>query len=461
MSGVCIEDTLIHSLGWQRDRAGHPFYCAGDRMIAPHSTEKFQVDSALSENFHMEIDEDIEEKNAANWALTHAAIDHEYSAIVFATGLLGLMRQIILDADIKPPSVIYVVGESQTRKTTLARMCCLLYSRSCISNTDIGISRVNGTVVKTEELMDAYKDATYILDDLYREPIKKVRSENERLVRNVIRNFADNAARKTAHTSYQNNCQVLITAEYLLESKTDLGRCFVVRVDRKINGERLAVCQAEPLVLSTAYYYFIHWLCSQYDSIVDELRKRFVQFRENVEKRTMQYDRIYETGFLLNFVFSTFCNYAHAVKGIREEEAFQAKQGFDQLVSLTIRKQEEIMGVIERREKPITNFSLALTNLLQSKDFCFGEKGSECFEKGKNLYITCDFLCRKLYDKYRQTISARTITKYFSERFINKKDGEKNTVKYGKKGRRYLVLNIEKLKQDAADKTTKIESLFY
>ena len=101
-------------------------------------------------------------------------------------------------------------------QTTLANFCTALYGRTALQDlSGISTLRVSSTEFKSEECISLLKDATFIFDDLCKANDKKVRKGYEKRVRNIIRNFADNSPRTTARSSFENNCQVIITSEYL------------------------------------------------------------------------------------------------------------------------------------------------------------------------------------------------------------------------------------------------------
>lgn len=448
-------------LGWHRKADGTYYYCAGDTVISADMSTDIAIAPALSNKFRLEIDDSLEEATAADRALCHASIDGEYSSVIFATGILGLIRQLILDADIKPPSIIYLVGNSQSRKTSLSKLCCLMYNRSRLqSDSNTGISRISSSEAKTEALTDEYKDAAYIVDDLYATPDSKVKRENERRLRNVIRNYADNSPRQTMHGGYQNSAQILVTGEYLLNTKTDVGRCFVIKVNRQINSAALAKYQNQPLVLSTAYFYFIKWLCTHYDETVEKLRQGFAQMRRETYAHKIGYERLYEQAFLLDFAFGLFCDYAVKAGGIEQSVCEKAKRTFGEITTSAVEFQGEIMKNLERKETTQINYSKELVQLLREEYIILGKKGSRCFRKKNHIYITCNYLTDVLYEKHGLRVTSKAVTKYFSDRHINEKDGDKNVVKYGEAGKRYLVLDESRLAQDAQSLEAEIESLF-
>lgn len=146
-----------------------------------------------------------------------------------------------------------------------------------------GIStlRVSSTEFKTEECVAVLKDATFILDDLFKEKDNRTLRDYERRVRNIIRNFADNSPRTTTRSSHKNNSQIIITAEYLLESKTDVGRLMVLEVTEPIDSKKLDICQKTPLGVSSFYYHFIKWVAEKYEDIVEDIIRQFAIFRES------------------------------------------------------------------------------------------------------------------------------------------------------------------------------------
>lgn len=455
--------TEINRLGFDRLQDGRVIYCAGDKVISENGFEDILISSELSNKYHFDIlNENVrDEKNEADAALVHANIDNPYSGIIFATNLAGIMRSILFEAGANPSFIVYLMGKSQSRKTALARILCCIYNRDRSANeSEVGISRVNGTVSKTEYNIDEYRDATYILDDLYKDSDKKKRSENERSLRNAIRNAADFSPRQKNGKEARVNSQLIVTAEYLLPDKTDVGRCLVVNVKHPIDSRSLTECQAEPLKLPTAFYYYIRWLCKKYDVVVAELKEKFKMHRSKINLSGEKYTRFSDTRFILTYLYELFLKYAES-KGVIECTTQEKILGrFSANLERIIEYQYEIMSELEKKEIGSVNFSNELIRIVQNEGL--GVRGSQIFKKGKCLYIRCEYFRRKLYEKYEKAFSSKAITKYFDNRCILKKSSDdKNTIKYGEKGERYLVLYINNIIEDAESKAAEIKNLFF
>ena len=449
------EFKFFDKLGWHKFDGEH-FYCAGDTLIG--SLDNYFIKEHLSETYHLEIDRDMTELSALEHTFDLIKIEPEITSLIFIFGLIGITRQLIKDANIKIPSALYIDGNTQTRKTTTSKLLTCMYNRSLLES-DISVSgtRVNSTNIKVEELAEKLKDTSFILDDLYRQSDTKLRKEYESHVRNLIRNFADNTPRSTARSSYEINCQLIITAEYLLKSLTDLGRTVIVHVSKPINSERLSYCQKQPLGLSTFYYYFIKWLSVNYSKIVERLRSEYITFREQAKDHKSNYERLYESWFLLKIVFEIYLDYAIEVGA--EVNKKSLTDGFYRYVQKTFAFESKILKRVKASEAEKLNFSRELISMINSGIIKVTKKGDNCFGKGRYLYITNNYFARKLYDKYGKVFSAKSITAYFRDRSISEAYDDNTNKKY--RGKRYLVLNKDFLNEDANDINDKIDKLFF
>lgn len=451
---------LFDKLGWHNINGQH-CYCAGNIVIGFDTNEEFIVDKDLSERFHLEIDNSLSEKDAAIYAMKMMAVDTPATPIIFSSGVLGISRQMILDADINIPCALYVQGRTQYRKTECSKQETQLYNRSQIhSSSGVSITRVSSSEYKTEEKMDVLKDATFICDDLYRETDSTKRKIYERRVKNSLRNFADNSSRETSRSAFKNNCQLIVTAEYLIDSKTDVGRMFVIEIPKPIDSERLKEVQQNPQALSTFYYYFIKWISKNYNSIVSELKEKFMDFRETVITHASSYERLYEQAFLLRFAFNLFLVYVNGV--LKSVDVDKYNDEFADFVNLYVKRQEEILNNLSAKELNITNYSYELLKLI--KDGIIevkskSDKHPDCYKKGKSLFVRSIALSEALYKKYGKKVSKTAILKYFREEYISIEYSD-NTAKKRNAGLRYMELDLDKLQADAKN-GAKLNGLFY
>lgn len=447
----------INKLGWHNINGEH-CYCTGNRFIGLNSRSYCLVNEELSQKYHFDIDESISEVDAITNIVDIIQIEPKISSILFATGMLGVMRQPILDAGLKVPCITYVCGPTQTRKTSTAIECTRIYNKASLQeDAEISSMRVSSTEVRTEQITDELKDCVFIYDDLYKEKNPVLRKKYESNVRNLLRNFADNSCRNTARSAFKNNCQVVITGEYLLDSKTDVGRLFVVIVDQPINSERLRTCQERPLALPTFYLYFIEWISENYDTIVERLRNEFSEFRSSELGRRSDYQRLYEQAFLLDFVFTLFLEYAVSKGCPLNKEAFELdfKLNLEEILD----EQLKILKHLEQQEEIDINYSKEVVTMLRDGTLPLGKKGSTCFKKDGLIYIKNELLGDKLGKKYGRYFSAKDIAAYFRKKYISVVYHDGRPKKYNNKC--YLVLKPTELYADAQEQTHRINNLFY
>lgn len=451
------EINLIDTLGWHNLNGNH-IYCAGNMVIGETSKEDYVISEHLS-GYHLDIDNMISQEEAIMHTMELMCIAPGSSDLVFVSGLFGPLRQIMLDADIRPPCITYVEGESQSKKTTLVKECVLMYNRSNPQNdNELIYKRVSSTEFKIEEAIAACKDTSFLLDDLFKTENKKMKKLYEGRIENAIRNFADNSVRTTARSAFKNNSNIIITAEYLIESKTDVGRLFLILVEKDdVNIVKLSKCQKSPLALSTFYYYFISWLSVHYDEIVERLKKEYSEFRFSAQAHTSKFGRLYEQFFLLDFAFSLYLEYVESVcMSINKDIVIS---NFQSHVRKALKKQNDILTSLDKKEVKSINFSKELVTMISGGSVKLSKKGEECFEKGGYIYITTRYFNSKLREKYDKDFSLRSITSYFRDRYISEVDSDNRQKKY--QGRRYLKLNKKELMKDSIDNRYEIDNLFY
>lgn len=450
--------TLLDKLGWYRNGA-EICYNAGDCVIT-NSNITYLTNPELAKDYHLRICEHYSEKQAIKGMFDIMNIDVRYSPILVGAGLLGVMRSIIIEAGIRPPCAIYVVGETQNRKTTLTTLCTRLYNRDEMgTDSTVNMARVCSSTPMLESLLASSRDCAFILDDLFRNPDSKMRKEAERNVRNILRNYADNSPRRNMRSQHEINGQLIITAEYIIDNITDIGRCFMVHIKDVIASERLTKAQSEPLMLSTFYYYFIKHCCMHYDKIIDFISNEYELFKKERVSHKGHYERIYETGFLLMCMCKIVCNYA-LEKGVISAEV---GKGVLNKTESSINKMIEFHSeVISRKKVNSEEFNLAQELILLLDDkIPVGKCGSVCFIKKGYLYIRTKAIINALYDVYGVEYSSKKVSGYFSSKGIsesyNSSKNMRNVKKYNNKS--YLVLNWDALHEEAYKEKDPIQKI--
>lgn len=444
---------FFDKIGWHNFDGKH-YYCAGNRIIP--EIDDFRITEGL-ESLQFEIDSQLNDGEALEKSLKIMNIAYEISSVLYISGFVGICRQLFYDAGVKISAPIFLFGDSQTGKTTLAELATRMFNRSKLTvERSQFYTRVSSTSYKVEQLISNCKDNTFILDDLHKAGNDSKLNQNEWVVCNAIRNLADNTARQTKQSAFECLCQLVITSEYLLHNKSDIGRCFVIRADKNLINHSLTECQNEPLVLSTHYFYFIKWLADNYNSIVEEITEAFKKFRAKANE-DCKFKRVYDYAFVLKTVFKIYCRYISSINV--DIEIKNMRRRFKNNIRKLIKEQEDILDYLVRTEDVPKSLAVLLVDAIVNKKIIVGEKGEGCYREGNDLFIRAEYFGSFLYDEYRMKVGVTTITRYFSSRYISE------TYRDGRQKKRnniyYIHIKLDRLYAEAESKDAMIDEWFF
>ena len=439
-------EVVLDRLGWYRS-GNEILFCAGSTIIPDDAGAAYRIDRGLGK-YKLCIDNECSEQEALIGALNVINIDFTISAPIFITGMLGVMRKLVLDAGVNPPCALYVVGETQTRKTTLTKVATMLYNRDSLSSNTCGIARLDSSVPKIMEHIEKQKDSSFILDDLFKSSDRTLRRKMEGTLREVLRACVDNTRRQNMNASPEINAQLIVTAEYLLDNLTDIGRCFIIHVDSPVDSERLHNASKHPLVLSTFYHYFIKYISSNYGDIVEQIRMSMDLCRANSYAHSGRFERIYEMQSLLECLFDILCEYAVEKNIMTTEQKAESCNMFHKTMEHHLEFHKKY---VERLLHNDTTFNLSVAVLQLAKDRQIVLEKN--YSDNNLVYIKPSVLAEAIQNNYpsQRGITVNKITKYFAERGISKIysgcKNSKNVVKHN--GEWYLALRQDRVLDDA------------
>ena len=370
-----IEEIYVaNQLGWHTYNGNH-FYCAGDSILPNVSTSKIAIDINIP-NLHFEYDSTISEKDALKGAFDTIKIAPQITFLLFAENLLGIIRQLLIDAGIQDTVCVSIVGHTHSQKTTVTKFTISLYNRS---NLDSGLqsTRMCSSLPIVEKMLTDMKDASILLDDLNSSNQSSERKKQETLLHYALRETGDNCGRATLKTTAQVNAKVFITAEYIPDfSISDIGRTIILNVEKPMANDLLTKCQSHPLALSTFYKYFIEWISSKYDEIVYDIKCRYERHRQISCNSSNRYKRLDDQKFLLEYVFDLFLSYAKKLIDF-DYEGFT--QLFKEYLNNTIESQLALIDKMQLRDRSRNNLSLAVLAMWKCGYLTDLGKNSRCF----------------------------------------------------------------------------------
>lgn len=447
--GIREEKILLDKLGWYRSE-GKVCYNAGNRIIASDKIE-YDINPELSKQYRLEVSAEYSESQAIEGLLNIVHIDFKYTSILTAAGILGILRQLVIDAGVKPPCALQLSSATQTKKTTLTELCTRPYNRSDMgSGIGPNAVRTDSSLPKISELLEKNKDCVFLLDDLFRTKDKKQKKDMERVVTGILRMYADNSVRRNMQSEYEINSQLIITSEYLLDDISNVGRCFYLIIENDIDLSRLRNAQNEPLILSTAYFYFIKYICSRYNETVAFIKSEFDENRKKADQHIGKYERIYEMGALLTVAFKILCNYAVYKGSIHNSYAEKMVKSFKIQIEKQIDNHCKHVERLSANDQKV-NLSRILLYLIDSGEIIVAYEGSPCFMQNGFIYIRISSFAEAIYKVYDIRMSAKAISGYFAERYISEVyRSSKNRANVKKKnGINYLMLDMKALFDDA------------
>lgn len=437
--------TVFSHLGWTEYESRH-IYIAGNRIIPQiadntNADKSYMIDESLSKEYIFNTDSTLSEYDAIEYVSQLITNYPGVSDIIFATSLLGVLRQLFKDADVKT-GITYVYGDTQIGKTSFCLLSTALYCRdNLFADNNPCITRVSSSAYATERLGERLKDCCFIFDDYHDPGDKKTKDEYARRTNNILRNVADSSIRVTANGGFDNNSQLIITGELPLECVTNVGRIFHVHVKESFDFDKIREDGKNRYAFSTFMYYFISYISSNYNKIVDKAKEELDSFRKrNTDNR---YRRLSDYKFCLEFAFRLYIEYANSAGNgyddpEREFEAFSTHVDeciAEQLLFLDKEAVRESINKDRNIAADILKF-LFITHVMECNDDCILQK-----EKGSVLLrIRTHYIIDTFESAYGVKLSAKYVTAYFRDRDLSQVYKDKRQKKY--KGKSYITIDM-------------------
>lgn len=353
-----------------------------------------------------------------------------YRIPAFAYTLMAAIRSLWHEADIPFAAVLYIVGESGTGKSTLAKNYCQLYNEADGVIADVYDGK--STVAALEAVLDNVRDRTVLFDDLCKTSDKgdyRKRKENA----TTLLRFVANEMKRTKRRGNQLSDAVckaglVITAEYPLDEESELTRCIMVQIQEP----RVGGTDEDRVLAATVLRGYINWMISHVDDELASMRKKKKDFLTpkypGEERLTCSYKQ-------LNWCMGSFLRF---VESIMEGGATEALgDEFNKVLYGTFEEQRRFMQQQKVRMEPLKKHIAAGITSQQLKGF--QHNGFFCTQLDDLVnYLQ---MCTQ-----RPEITANYVSGYLRrERLVSMDNSKEAKLTKKIQGRRYVFISLVSL----------------
>ena len=439
--------------------AGVPYYAMGSEVLPIANNTKCIIDTSLQRRFKLDYDKTLSEKEAFAGMLRFFDINRRKTDIIMVDSVVGHIKSFLDASGVYTNYTLFIAGETQTKKTTTVQFATSIYNRA--KGLKFNTVRTDTSLPYAEKMGEEFRDAVVVYDDIFKD--SKRLNENDAHAQGIIREVADESARNTIRGGKEINAHFAMTSEIWLENISDLGRVWLVHFNTSVDEERLAVCQTQPLVISSFIRYFVSWLYSHYNLYSDEFQAEMSNYKRNRSKNKSRYRRLDNIEFTLTIVFDLILTYGCEINAISEEMCKSRMKNFREDLDKSKRVQQMVMEKLANEEQSKSiNFAKALVYCIENKIFDFDERTEQYFVHTvhgiKCIYIRTEYLTDVLNVQFNQHNSPKFYTKYFANKNLLYRNSTSNVVKYD--GLCYMAIRIDRLKLEACCDDYKIERLF-
>jgi hypothetical protein len=422
---------------------GIPVYHVGDRMIYPDGFDDLENKPNIIfkplKNTRLAIDADCTEREAYAGLMRIVNLSN-IGELLFSLNLMYVLRDAFVEIGLTPKCSGIIHAKTGWKKTTYGNFCSHIYNRDKPLEPP---TRLDSTTPAAVYRLYERDNCLTMLDDLIEQSQFKTMHEIIRVCGDGIepgRMRGYKLAKAPPKTS------LLATGEFNYGNGSDAARLLSLKFDAPIDGERLAVCQREPLMLSTFYGYCIRWYLTKYDKVCGLLREWFKVYRNT---KPSVHPRLEETRFCFESTFKLFLTYCADKGFISEGDAINKNNAFQRQLSGIIKEQNiranDNPNDPDRKPKDVDYLQI-MRFLHKNNRFCL-------IENAKDFSLTDDdgvnhgeFVCfrkEKLLEKIQSIEPAADIDdviKHLLKRLALKPDKDSVTRKLHGSKRRFLFV---------------------
>ena len=262
--------------GWSKTEYGQLVYLTNWGVIG-HPEMTISSDS----KHKFLYDDHVSPKDCALMLDTALSVTHDgfVPSILLLETFLGSLNSLFELAGFPNKKGMFVIGPTQSCKTTLALLLCKILDRDNIASPDLSFSSTLGGI---EEKLAEVSDATVILDDLSPKVEKSEECKMLAKLEAATRAIGDRVSKKRmsfysrskeAAVGYPIKSSLIITGEMISGAQSSLARLVQVHLNRSdIDFNILTFLQQHPLWISTLIFHFIDYISQKPEATVEHIR---------------------------------------------------------------------------------------------------------------------------------------------------------------------------------------------
>ena len=252
----------------------------------------------------------------------------------------GVLTEPFRQAGYMPKMLLYIYGESGSRKTSIARELFRTFNGN-ISCDDANEIRLFSSECGIEAYMNEVKDCCILVDDVTQQKTKAKADQMNNNLEHIIRCYGDGTKKYKSDPSgrliqsMSPDEMVAITGEFVELQKSSMLRCIFAKLQQgDVNDDILAVVQnSNPHIVENILKGFITFIENKFELIVSyiesqisELRQLYhMYFKDRMLDQAVHYVLVAD---ILTVFFISYCNApqedVHVVMERLKDQALQS-----------------------------------------------------------------------------------------------------------------------------------------
>lgn len=317
-------------------------YNAGSRLLGDLGVEVELVTSGYT----FSPPNNVSNEQLGAYIKSIIQLNPSVSAPIFAYFILGILRDLYRHAGVPIHFCMFLFGQQQSLKTTLATYLCSLYDRH--EDVERHLHNLTATEIKLHEILNIEKDSVAIIDDLNLDDSKRKEREQEAKISGLIRAAANGVGRETMRDQKSINAQPLFCGEYLLKNTSTNNRLLILHLEQgQINMQKLYEIQQDANLLTAFAQQLIVWVLDNYQELCQFIANQYRAFMEVRAGGIFYQERLNRSGAVMAIAYGVFLRFCK-VKGW---DVGLTANGFNDIITAILEQQIEYLN-LQGKDEP-------------------------------------------------------------------------------------------------------------